>query len=110
VEEELGRFDIFVLASKREGLGLSILEAQCAGLPVVATAVGGILEIVRHGRTGLLVPPEDPQALAGAILRLAGDAGLRTRLGRAAAGSALKFSEDRMVEATMEFYRTLLEK
>jgi L-malate glycosyltransferase len=110
VEEELGRFDIFVLASKREGLGLSILEAQCAGLPVVATAVGGILEIIENGRNGILVPPRDPQALAGAILRLAGDAGLRMKLGREAARSALQFSEDRMVEATMGLYRKLLDR
>jgi glycosyltransferase involved in cell wall biosynthesis len=110
VEDELGLFDIFVLASKREGLGLSILEAQCAGLPVVATAVGGILEIVEHGRNGLLVPPRDPRALAGAILRLAGDADLRVKLGRAAARSALKFSEDRMVDATIGLYRTLLDR
>jgi L-malate glycosyltransferase len=110
VEEELGLFDIFVLASKREGLGLSILEAQCAGLPVVATAVGGICEIVENGRNGLLVPPRDPRALAGAILRLADDAGLRMRLGRAAARSALKFSDDRMVEDTLALYRTLLDR
>jgi len=109
-EDQLKLFDVFVLASKREGLGLSILEAQCAGLPVVATCVGGIPEIVSHGRNGLLVPPRNPQALAAGILRLADDAALRRRLGTAGARSALEFSDNRMVDRTLRLYRTLLER
>jgi glycosyltransferase involved in cell wall biosynthesis len=109
-EDQLKLFDVFVLASKREGLGLSLIEAQCAGLPVVATCVGGIPEIISHGRNGILVPPRNPQALAAGILRLADDAALRRRLGKAGARSALKFSDDRMVDRTLRLYRTLLER
>ena len=61
---------VFVLPSSSEGQSLTILEAQAASLPVVATKVGGIPEIVKDGETGLLVPPEDPQGLADAILRV----------------------------------------
>jgi len=74
--------DIAVLPSlKPEPFGMSVLEAMASAKPVVATAHGGPVEIVRHGVTGLLVPPGDEQALAGAILRLIDDSGLRSSLG-----------------------------
>jgi len=76
--------DVAVLPSLREAQGLVLLEAMAAGRPVVASAVGGIPETVRDGVDGVLVPPADPDALAAAIIRLAGDAQLRDRL--AAAG------------------------
>ncbi len=66
----LHAIDLFVLPSHTEGLPITILEAMAAGQPVVATTVGGIPELVRHGETGLLVPPKDPQRLAEAILAL----------------------------------------
>jgi glycosyltransferase involved in cell wall biosynthesis len=108
-EDHMGIFDAFVLASRNEGLGLSILEAQCLGLPVVATAVGGIPEIVTDGRNGLLVPPGAPRALAAAILRLAGNARLRGELGERGARSARLFTDERMVDRTVSLYRTLLD-
>jgi glycosyltransferase involved in cell wall biosynthesis len=108
-EDHLGSFGVFVLASRNEGLGLSILEAQCLGLPVVATAVGGIPEIIAQGRNGMLVPPGDPQALAQAILQLAGNARLRRELGRQGARSARQFSNERMVDQMVALYRTLLD-
>lgn len=75
--------DIFVLASLWEGMPGVILEAMAARLPVVATSVGGIPEVVVHGQTGYLVPPTDPQALAAALTRLLEDKRLRLEMGRA---------------------------
>lgn len=60
-------FDVFVLSSRTEGTPISLFEAIGAGIPVVATKVGGVPDVVRHGEDGLLVPPEDPAALAGAV-------------------------------------------
>jgi glycosyltransferase involved in cell wall biosynthesis len=79
----LGRAGMFVLASRGEGISLALLEAQARGVPVVATHVGGNPEVIAHGETGLLVPPDDPPALARAILRLRADAVLAARLGAA---------------------------
>lgn len=77
-------YQFLVLASHTEGLPNAVLEAMAAGLPVIATSVGGVPEIVTDGVTGLLVPPHAPGALAGAIARLAADARLRARMGAAA--------------------------
>ena len=99
-------FDIFVMSSVTEGLGTSILDAMACGKPVVATAAGGIPEIVRDGRTGLLVPPRDHDAMAAAIVKLLRDEPLRRRMG--AAGLSLanaRFSAERMVRETLEVYQ-----
>jgi len=74
--------DILVLPSRREGLPLVLLEAMGSGLPVIATRVGGVCECVDDGVHGLLVPPEDPEALAKAIARLAADPELRRKMGK----------------------------
>ena len=81
VERVLAATDVFVLASVEEAMGIAILEAMSASLPVVATRVGGIPECVSHEETGLLVPPADPAALAQAIHRLLSDDSLRARFG-----------------------------
>jgi glycosyltransferase involved in cell wall biosynthesis len=75
---------LFVQSSLSEGISLTLLEAMAAGVPIVATRVGGTPEVVDHGVTGLLVPPRDPAALANAMLRLIGDAGLADGIGRSA--------------------------
>jgi sugar transferase (PEP-CTERM/EpsH1 system associated) len=67
VADLLSAFDVFVLSSKREGLGITLIEAMAAGLPTVGTAVGGIPEVIVDGKTGTLVPPADEAALASAI-------------------------------------------
>lgn len=80
-----------------EAFGLTVAEAMAAGMPLVATATGGIPELVIPGETGLLVPPNDPVTLAGAILDLIGDPPRRRRLGSAARASAFeRFSVDRV--------------
>jgi glycosyltransferase involved in cell wall biosynthesis len=94
VPEALRDLDIFVALSRLESFGVSILEAGACGLPVVAAAVGGLKEVVVDGRTGILVPPDDPEAAASAMLRLVDNPGLRQNMGRA--GRAL-------VEATYEW-------
>jgi glycosyltransferase involved in cell wall biosynthesis len=85
----LGRWDVFVLPSRFEGLPLAILDAMFAELPVVASDVGSIAEAVAHGRTGLLVRPDDPDALAAALRRLLQDPPLARRLGEAGREVAL---------------------
>ena len=97
--------DFFCLATQSEGLGSSILEAMSAGLPVVATRVGGVPEIVEDGATGILVPPADPGALAGAMARMAGDRGLRERMGARGRERASGFSAERTAEMTERVYR-----
>jgi glycosyltransferase involved in cell wall biosynthesis len=79
----LDRLDVVVLPSWLEGMPLVLLEAMAHARPVVATPVGGTPEVVVDGETGLLVPPRDPEALAGAIRRLIEDPALARRLGEA---------------------------
>ncbi|MDP8970268.1 MAG: glycosyltransferase [Actinomycetota bacterium] len=83
--------DVFALASLYEGLPVALMEALAVGLPVVATAVGGIPEAVRDGVEGLLVPPGQPGRLAAAIETLVGDPQRRARMARAAAARAHAF-------------------
>jgi glycosyltransferase involved in cell wall biosynthesis len=79
----LAAADIFVLPSLTEALPTVIAEAMAAGLPIVATTVGGIPEMVRHGEAALLVPPADPEALAAAVLRLLANPRQAAAMGRA---------------------------
>ena len=101
--------DLFVLASRWEGFGLVFLEAMASGKPVVATHVSAIPEVVLHEQTGLLVPPDDPAALAAAILRLCADPTERQRLGDAGYERVhLHFTADRMIDETLDVYREAL--
>jgi glycosyltransferase involved in cell wall biosynthesis len=97
--------DVFVHPARWEGFGLVLLEAMLSGLPVVASRVSSIPEIVADGVTGLLVPPDDPQALAGAVDRVLGDETLRLELCRAGRErTRAKFSVERMARRTAELY------
>jgi glycosyltransferase involved in cell wall biosynthesis len=100
--------DFFVVSSYLEGMGTSTLDAMAAGLPVAATRVGGIPEIVADGETGLLVPPRSPAALAEAMAKLAGDRRLRERLGEAGRVKVRAFSADRMEELMNTLYAEIL--
>jgi glycosyltransferase involved in cell wall biosynthesis len=109
VPELLGLSDVFALASLWEGLGLVFLEAMAAALPVLATRVSAVPEVVVEGETGRLVPPADDQALAKAMLELAADPGLRARLGAAGAARVPRiFGLARMIEETLAVYRGLV--
>ena len=96
--------DLFCISSWLEGLGTSILDAMAAGLPVVATRVGGIPEAVTGGETGLLVPPRDPERLSEAIAMLAADEEMRASMGRRARTRVRAFSADRTAERTRTVY------
>ncbi len=100
-------FDLFVQASETEGLPNVVLEAAAAGLPIVATAVGGTTEILTADENALLVDSGDAAGLARAIGRMAADPELRERLGRAAREQASDFSAERLVEATASLYLRL---
>ena len=104
IPEVLSALDIFVHASIDEPFGITIVEAMAAGLPVVATLGGGVGEIVTDNETGLLVPPEDSDALAAAITRLIEDPLLAKTLSEAARTHArLWFSNQRMIAETTAF-------
>jgi glycosyltransferase involved in cell wall biosynthesis len=99
-------FDVFVMSSVTEGLGTSLLDAMACGKPIVATTAGGMPEVVVNGRTGLLVPPRDHEAMAGAIVRLLRDEALRARMGEAGEARVREqFSSERMVQDTLAVYQ-----
>ena len=105
----LNSLDIFVLASRSEGLSFSLLEAAAAQLPIVATACGGIPEIITHSKTGLLVPSENSMALNWALSRLVKQPQLRIKLGTAALEEVKRrFTEKKMLAQTASLYRDYL--
>lgn len=105
----LASASLFVLPSLYESLGIAVLEAMAAGLPVVGSRVGGVPELVRDGVTGVLVPPNDPGTLADAIVGLLQDTGRATRLGNAGKAAAQEYRMERMVESYLDLYDELIE-
>ncbi|HYN18173.1 MAG TPA: glycosyltransferase family 4 protein, partial [Actinomycetes bacterium] len=109
VDDLLAVMDVFVLASWREGMPRSAIEAAAMARPLVLTDIRGCREVARHDREALLVPPRDPDALAAAISRLAADPALRARLAAAARARAQqRFSEEAVAERVAGAYRRLL--
>lgn len=101
--------DFYLLASHREGFPRSAMEAAAMGLPVVATDIRGCRQVVDPGRTGLLVRPCDPRAIALAVSELAADGGRRKRMGAAARSKARReFDQERVIGITLDTYDRLL--
>jgi glycosyltransferase involved in cell wall biosynthesis len=108
VNEPLGLIadaDLFVMSSRDEGLGTSVLDAMALGIPVASTSAGGIPEMLPDG-TGLLVSPGDPVALAGAVSQILDDSALRRSLIENARLAVLRFSADRMAAEVRNVYRS----
>jgi N-acetyl-alpha-D-glucosaminyl L-malate synthase BshA len=105
-EDLLSRADVFLLPSETESFGLAALEALASGVPVVASAVGGLPEVVRDGETGLLVPPADPEALARAVRALLHDETRRRAMSeRARADAVARFAPKPAVDRYEEVLR-----
>jgi glycogen synthase len=98
----------FVLPSRQEPLGIVNLEAMAAGKAVIASRTGGVPEIVADGETGMLVPPDDAAALAGAMRRVAGDEALRERLGNGGRARVQRFTWDSVASQYRQIYESAL--
>ena len=110
VSDLLALCDIFVLPSLSEGMPLALLEAMAAGVPPIATRVGGVSEVAEDGKTGLLVPPQDSDALAERITTLLEDRALAKQIGQSAREMvASRFSIARMVQAYQEVYAQVIQ-
>ena len=107
VGDHLGAFDIFAFPSVHEGLGSALLDAMYAGLPIVASNVDGIPDIVSDEDNGLLVPPRSPQALADALQRLRDDDELAYRLANAASEKSLAYTAAAMADRYLRWYQAL---
>jgi glycosyltransferase involved in cell wall biosynthesis len=108
-QDILARAQVFVLASNWEGLPLTVLEAMRAGLPVVASDVGGVAEAIDDGESGILVPRGGVNELSSALARLIDDPGLRAGIGSASRMRFEKdFTQERMLAGVAEVYRRLV--
>ncbi len=107
-ETALREAAIFVLPATSEGLPMALLEAMAWGRAIVATAVGGVPDVLSDGEDALLVPPQEPEALARALAKLAADRGLRERLGTAARERARRLNSEEVTDRLDRLYRELL--
>ena len=111
LREHLAESDIFVLPSRSEGFSNAIIEAMAASLPVVATNVGGNAEAIENGVSGYIVPSEDPDALAEAILRLVQDPERAASMGaRGKVIAESKFTEQAMMKSIASAYAAILQE
>jgi glycosyltransferase involved in cell wall biosynthesis len=100
--------DVFVLPSRQEGLPVTLMEATSTGTPIVATAVGGVPQVIDDGIDGLIVPPGEPRALADAVERVVTDDELRRRLGEGAAARSSMFDVETATREVEAIYRRLV--
>lgn len=103
-------FTVFVLPSRSEAFGISILEAMKAGVPVIATNVGGIPEIITNNRNGILIEAGDSKTLASSIIRLVNDRKLQQKFSKAGEETIKNFSINKMVQATVKVYKDLTKR
>jgi glycosyltransferase involved in cell wall biosynthesis len=104
----LSRSDVLVLPSRWEGMPNAVLEAMASGLPCIATRVSGSEDIIQHGANGLLVAPDDPEELAGALLSLLRDPALGLQYGRAARATAEEYySLGHILDVYLALYQSL---
>ncbi len=108
VGDYLSVMDIFMLPSMTEGMGGIVVDAMQFGLPVIATRVGGLPEVVSDRKSGLLIPPADVPALKAAIIALHDDPGLRARMGAAGREIAEGFAPAKMAEQYLRLYTDVL--
>jgi glycosyltransferase involved in cell wall biosynthesis len=105
----LPAMDLFVLPSVSEGMGLVLLEAMQARIPIVASHVGGIPEVIRDEEDGLLIPPMNPEALAESCTRILRNPELSKRISESGAKRWQEFSVKEMIRQTQAFYQELLQ-
>ncbi|MHB2021015.1 MAG: glycosyltransferase family 4 protein [Candidatus Xenobia bacterium] len=110
VPQMLRALDLFVVPSRNEGMGRTAVEAMAAGLPVVASRVGGLTDVVHDGVTGVLVPPQNPAALAAGIRQILADPGRAEAMGAAGRQRAQEFSLDLMLQHLDNLYSELWSK
>jgi glycosyltransferase involved in cell wall biosynthesis len=110
VGDYLSAFDALIYPSRHEGLGSTLLDAMVHGLPIVATSVGGIPELIDNGQNGFLCDVNDAAALSDAVLVLYRNADLRGRIGQANVKKAAQYAPDRMTGSYVEIYERLLEE
>ena len=108
VPQVLASLDVFALSSGWEGLSIALLEAMACGLPAVASRVGGVSEVIEDGKSGLLVPPDDPHSMADEIIRMLGNRSLAEKLGAEARLRARRFDIRATVRREEAVYAELL--
>lgn len=108
IPEELAKADVFVLPSLGEGMGIVILEAQATGIPVIGTRVGGILDIIENQKTGILVEPKNPKAIASAIIKIYSDSDFAKYLTQNAQANLEKYDWNNIAKKIDLIYQNLL--
>jgi glycosyltransferase involved in cell wall biosynthesis len=107
--DEFRKAHVLANPSVSESFGMSLVEAMASGVPVVATRVGGMRDVVEDGKTGLMVPPANPKSLAEALLHALGDQALRRKLMEQARHSVKRFSWDAVAQSANTHYAQLAE-